>query len=93
MRQVLIVDDAEIHAKELAEMLRAHHIVVLNALMRGRPEKLREEVIVALKDWQGRSPFIRYDEPVVSVNGDPCWMPTMIHEDLNALGFSKRKTL
>ncbi|MDI3373696.1 hypothetical protein QLG06_04920 [Pseudomonas sp. V104_6] len=93
MHQVLIVDDAEVHAKELAEMLRAHHIVVLNALMRGQPEKLRDEVIEELKDWRGRAPFIRYDEPVVSVNGDPCWMPTMIHEDLNALGFFQTQDL
>lgn len=40
MYQVLIVNDAEVPADELAAMLCAHHIVVLNAYMRGQPEEL-----------------------------------------------------
>lgn len=93
MYQVLIVNDAEVSADELAGMLCAHHIVVLNAYIRGQPEKLRDEVTDLLKDWQGRVPHIRYDEPVAVVDGYPCWMPTMIHEELNALDLFRTQDL
>lgn len=69
MYQVLIVNDAEVPAEELAEILCAHHTVVLNSYRRGQPEKLRDKVTELLKDWQGRIPHIRYDEPVAVVDG------------------------
>lgn len=93
MYQVLIVNDAEVPARDLAEMLNAHHVVVLNAYMRGQPEKLRDEVRKLFKDRQGRVPHIRYDEPVATLNGEPCWMPTMIHEGLNDLDFFRTQEL
>lgn len=93
MHQVLIVNDAEVPASDLAEMLCAYRVVVLNAYMRGQPEKLRDEVMELLKDWRGRAPYIRYDEPLVTVNGDPCWMPTLIHDGLNTLSFFRTQDL
>jgi hypothetical protein len=55
MYPVLIVNDAEVPADDLAAMLCAHHIVVLNAYMRGQPEELRDEDTDLLKDWQGHA--------------------------------------
>ncbi|URM27070.1 hypothetical protein LLY42_24945 [Pseudomonas frederiksbergensis] len=85
MHQVAVLDHAVIEVSELVDALKAHHVVVMNSLMRGQARELKNKATLAMRRWNGEGPDAYYYEFEVKVAGDRWFAPTMTHSDRNNL--------
>lgn len=85
MHQVFISDDAEVEIDELLTLLNAHHIVVLNAVMRTQARDIRKLASAAIKDYRGEGPNVHLFEFEVPMDTERWSMPTFTHSTRNQL--------
>ncbi|WP_060518855.1 hypothetical protein [Pseudomonas sp. NBRC 111134] len=85
MHQVFINDDAEVEIDELLDLLKAHRIVVLNAVMRTTARDIQKRASEAIKDYRGEGPHVHLFEFEVLMNTERWSMPTFTHSTRNQL--------
>jgi len=85
LHQVFISDDAEVEIDELLILLNAHHIVVLNAVMRTQARDIRKLASAAIKDYRGEGPHVHLFEFEVPIDTERWSMPTFTHSTRNQL--------
>jgi hypothetical protein len=85
LHQVFISDDAEVDIDELLTRLNAHHIVVLNAVMRTRARDIKKLASAAIKGYRGEGPHVHLFEFEVPMDNERWSMPTFTHSTRNQL--------
>ncbi|MNI44536.1 hypothetical protein D3C73_989160 [compost metagenome] len=89
MHQVFISNDAEVEINELLTLLNAHHIVVLNAVMRTQARDIRNLASAAIKDYRGQGPQVHLFEFEVPMDTERWSMPTFTHSKRNQLNIEQ----
>lgn len=89
MHQVFISDDAEVEIDELLVLLKAHCIVVLNAVMRTQARDIRKLANAAIKDYRGEGPHVHLFEFEVPMDNERWSMPTLTHSIRNQLNIEQ----
>lgn len=89
MHQVFINDDAEVEIDELLDWLKAHRIVVLNAVMRTTARDIQKRASEAIKDYRGKGPHVHLFEFEVLMNNERWSMPTFTHSARNLLDIAQ----
>jgi len=91
LHQVFISDDAEVEIDELLVLLKAHCIVVLNAVMRTQARDIRKLASAAIKDYRGEGPYVHLFEFEVPMDNERWSMPTLTltHSTRNQLNIEQ----
>ncbi len=89
MHEVFISNDAEVEIDELLALLKAHCIVVLNAVMRTQARDIRKVASAAIKDYRGEGPHVHLFEFEVPIDTERWSMPTFTHSTRNQLDITQ----
>ena len=86
MQTVAVLDDTLIELDDLVDSLKAHGVVVLNSVMRGYAQNLRDEAVSSMGLWGDENVVINYLELQMTVAGEVWFVPTMFFSKVHSYG-------
>ncbi|MGY2402663.1 hypothetical protein [Pseudomonas sp. SDO5271_S396] len=87
MQTVAVLDDTEIELEDLVDSLKAHGVVVLNSVMRGYAQQLRNEAVSVMRlEQRDEGEVINYLELQLNVAGEIWFVPTLFFSRVHPYG-------
>jgi len=93
MYQAVVLDHTILDAETIVDELNTHHVVVLNSIMDETVELLRKQAQGKMKNWRGKGPDIDYFHPCLMIEGDRCWIATLMHSTKHTLDLNETTRL